>query len=121
MYIIQQQILKLEDGKMSRLSITAIVIAHNTQGIYACINSIMRQIDENDEIIIVDDHSNDEYLNRLTQYCMSNKIMLIQADTCGNRARNRNLGAIQASNDILLFIDADMVILQKTISAIKKA
>lgn len=106
---------------MRKWSVSTIIITHNNETIYDCINHINRQMDSCDEIIIVDDNSDKKYAIVLNEYCKQNAIALLHPQTPGNRAHNRNLGAEQARNPILLFVDADMLLLDTAISAIKSA
>lgn len=102
-------------------SLSIIIIAHNNPSIFDCIEHLKRQIDEYDEIILVDDHSTEGYFISVKDYCNINNIVLLQSTKRGNRASNRNLGASKAQNPILLFVDADMLLFQTSIPAIKKA
>lgn len=106
---------------MLKPSLSIIIIAHNNPSIYDCIEHLKSQIDEYDEIILVDDHSTEDYFTSVKDYCDINKIVLLQSIKRGNRASNRNLGASKARNPILLFVDADMLLFQTSIPAIKKA
>ena len=106
---------------MKNVSVSIIIITHDTYAIINCLKIIMEQIDMNDEIIVVDDHSSHSYFRFLKDYCKSNNIKLLKAKKCGNRAHNRNLGASQSKNPILLFIDADMLLFKSAISSVKRA
>lgn len=94
---------------MLNTSLSIIIIAHNNSSIFDCIESLKKQIDDYDEIILVDDHSTETYLKSVKDYCSTNNIVLLQSIKQGNRASNRNLGASKARNPILLFVDADML------------
>ncbi len=48
-------------------------------------------------------------------------ILLIQSEIIGNRSHNRNLGAKKAKNEILVFVDGDMVLDDYAINRFKYA
>ncbi len=106
---------------MGTFSISIIVITCNNPTIYECLHSVKQQMDKNDEIIVVDDHSSKEYWTSLQAYCIRYAIRLLSTKIHGNRAHNRNLGAHKAKNPVLLFLDADMVLLDSSLPAIKAA
>lgn len=106
---------------MPNTSLSIIIIAHNNPSIFDCIEYLKKQMDENDEIILVDDNSTDNYLSSVKDYCKLNNIILLQSIKRGNRASNRNLGASKANNPVLLFVDADMLLFETSVPAIKNA
>lgn len=88
---------------------SVIVLCHNEQHIGHCINSIRCQLKGRDEIIIVNDHSDEDCRKLLQNQAQEHQITLINAEKKrGNRSHNRNLGASVATNDILIFIDGDI-------------
>ena len=90
--------------KMSGYSI--IVLCHNNQYIDHCVCSIRRQMQAEDELIVVDDHSDKSCKAILCVLEKTGQITLIRAERkCGNRSHNRNLGASVAANDILIFVE----------------
>lgn len=104
---------------MDALSI--IFLCHNNTTIDMCIESVLEQIKENDEIIVVDDHSDVETWGLLQQYKQANKISLYASSIKGNRSYNRNLGAKAAKNEILVFLDGDMVLGNNGLEVIRQA
>jgi GT2 family glycosyltransferase len=94
------------------VKISVIFLCHNNSHINLCVNAAQGQLTDGDEIIVVDDHSD------VVPSCDKN-VRLIQADTSGNRSRNRNLGAAAAGNGILLFMDGDMVLCPGALQAIR--
>ncbi len=100
-------------------SVSVIFLCHNNFDIDICINSVISQLKSTDEIIVVDDHSNSNTLNKLKKFESEKIIKLILSDMKGNRSRNRNLGAKRAKNPILIFLDGDMVLDDYAISAFK--
>ena len=84
---------------MNILSVSVIIISHNSEGLFKCLLSVKKQTDENDEIIVVDDHSSVKFKEKLTNFCRTNDINDVLNPTIkGNRAFNRNLGAKKAKN-----------------------
>lgn len=90
-------------------NVSVIVLSSNNAGISIVINSIISQLDVDDEIIIVDDHSKKSIIDELHLF-RHNNLIIINSSVKGNRSLNRNLGASEANNDILIFIDGDMVL-----------
>ena len=102
-------------------NVSIIVITYNNPTIFECLKSARNQIDDKDEIIVVDDHSTETCYITLQEYCTTYGITLVRAKKHGNRAYNRNLGAAKAINPILIFLDADILLLDASIAAIKIA
>lgn len=107
---------------MNELLISVVIISHNSEGIFQCITSLKKQLIEKDEIIVVDDHSEEDFYEKLLYFCKKNDIKtLLIPEEKGNRAYNRNLGAKSSKNPILVFIDADMILCDKSICNIRRA
>ena len=103
------------------MSISIIVLFHNNNKFYLTMNSLTRQMESEDEIIIVDDHSDTDFLTQLKEYEDKSSIKIIHSDMIGNRSRNRNIGAALAINPNLLFVDGDIVLLDNCVFLIKMA
>ena len=106
---------------MNKLSLSIIFLCHNNRNIDICLDSVIEQTYVNDEIIVVDDHSNDETLALLKKYVENEKIFLLRSNKVANRSYNRNLGAKNAKNEVLVFLDGDMVLGNKGLLAIRTA
>jgi glycosyltransferase involved in cell wall biosynthesis len=79
-----------------------------------CLRSIRRSYYKNFEIIVVDDHSTDGS----GEIARSYKCTVIDAKE-GTGANNaRNIGAVNAKGDILMFVDADILIERETMLGI---
>ena len=75
-----------------------------------CIRSVKKSYYRNFEIIVVDDHSTDNS----AEIARSLQCTVIEAEGAGaNNARN--LGARNAKGDILVFVDADILIRRETL------
>jgi len=68
------------------------------------VDSVLRQMEEGDELIVVDDGSQDETAEVLARY--SERIRTIRTSN-GGAGRARNLGIAQARNDLVAFLDSD--------------
>ncbi len=106
---------------MIKISISVIVISHNNEYICLVLNNILKQLEEQDEIIVVDDHSETQYFKKLETYTINNNIKLINANKIGNRSHNRNIGAESSRGDILLFVDGDMVLIDNALLILRYA
>ncbi len=101
--------------------ISIIVIFHNNEYFEQSINSIIPQLKNNDEIIIVNDNSNYKYNPLLKQLSQINNIQVIS--TCevkGNRSHNRNIGAMHSQNPILAFVDGDIYFPENLFDSMRK-
>jgi glycosyltransferase involved in cell wall biosynthesis len=86
-------------------TVSVIVTTRNSgQTLEACLGSIRRQTYAATELVVVDNHSSDDTLEIAKRY----------ADTVATigpeRSAQRNHGASLASGELLLFIDADMIL-----------
>lgn len=98
-----------------------IILSHNNKHIDIVLHSILNQIHKKDEVIVVDDHSENEYLNFLKEIEAEHKIKLVHSIKTGNRSHNRNIGAKNSHNDILLFMDGDMVLIDNALTILRNA
>lgn len=71
------------------------------------LESIMKTAIKEYEIIVVDDKSTDESINICRRYPSVN---VVEMKAHAGPARARNLGAKQACGDVLIFIDADVLL-----------
>ena len=69
-----------------QITLSIIFLCHNNQYIDVAINAVLEQIDANDEIIIVDDHSNLSTLAVLEKYKTNSNINIISSDKIANRS-----------------------------------
>mgnify|MGYP002509661422 CR=1 FL=1 len=98
-----------------------IVLSHNNRYIDIVLDAVIKQIEIEDEIIVVDDHSEKKYINRLQQTASKYNIKLLNSVKNGNRSHNRNLGVKNSHNDILLFLDGDIVLMDNALSVLRNA
>lgn len=95
-----------------------VVLCHNNK-LEWVLDAILRQRIDGDEIIVVNDHSDKEYIDKLQPYLRLDDIKLIDSDLVGNRSRNRNIGAKNAKNPLLLFVDGDIVLMDNCMNLIR--
>ncbi|MBI5020663.1 MAG: glycosyltransferase family 2 protein [Ignavibacteriales bacterium] len=80
----------------------------------SCLRAVRRSYYKNFEIIVVDDHSTDGSGDVARYY----KCTVIEVEDGGGANNARNKGAAQAKGDILVFVDADIVIERETMLGI---
>ena len=91
------------------MNVSIIVLTYNSAvHLEECLDSIIDNKDKDDELIIIDNNSLDstrkilnKYRNIADIYLLSNNLKISYA---------RNLGAKYAKNDLLVFIDSDLVL-----------
>src|SRR3990167_11562432 len=80
--------------------ISAVVLTKNEEkNIERCINSLLWC----DEIVIIDDYSEDETINKIKNA----KVKIFQRKLNGDFAGQRNFGLEKASGEWVLFVDSD--------------
>jgi glycosyltransferase involved in cell wall biosynthesis len=90
-------------------TISFIVPAHNEEEVVKeCLDALLAEEYQDKEIIVVNDGSTDCTREIIESY--GNKLKLINFDTGHSAAFSRNAGAKVASGDLLVFIDADVII-----------
>lgn len=104
-------------------TISVVILCHNNKGISICLQAILRQLSQNDEVIVVDDHSEQSFLNHeLAAYWKHKSVRICPVfQQRGNRSYNRNFGAQHSEKDILLFLDGDMVPAPGMVEAFRNA
>lgn len=89
---------------MTKILSIIIPVYNNEKSIENCLNSILKQLNSGIEIIVVDDGSNDNTLNRLDKY--KEKIRILHENNSGVGVA-RNFGLKHATGKYVWFIDAD--------------
>jgi glycosyltransferase involved in cell wall biosynthesis len=105
---------------MQRPNVSIIIPALNEElEIKQCLNTLLHQIDGEDEIIVVDNGSTDNTV-ALIQNMKSDKIIVIHETKLGT-GYARRLGFDSAHNEVLIRIDADSRALDGWLDNIKRA
>ena len=92
------------------MKISVIIPTYNCgKFIESCLDSLLRQEDILDfEIIIVDNHSTDDTLNKVDFYVeKDNRISVIRLDENLKQGIARNIGVEHARGDYIMFVDGD--------------
>src|SRR5262247_1877469 len=94
-------------GRMGRPSVSMIVpVYNNPQDLRECLSTLIASSCPGSEIIVVDDASTDDTASAAAR--MGARV--IQLAKNSGPAAARNFGARHAHGDILLFVDADVVV-----------
>ena len=101
------------------INFSFVVLFHNNSHTDKVIQSILEQMVNNDEIIVVNDNSTSQNLKMFDKF--GDKIFMVHSNKSGNRAYNRNLGAQFAKNEYLLFVDGDVLLLPNAVNAMRIA
>lgn len=91
--------------------VSVVIAAFNeSQKIAYCLKSLAEQSYENIEVILIDDHSNDETVEvtKKTNLKLGLNLKVIRLNRHQERSVARNKGAKQSNGAYLIFIDADM-------------
>jgi glycosyltransferase involved in cell wall biosynthesis len=90
------------------MKVSVIIPTYNEEKVIKdCLESLFLQSYKDMEIIVIDDGSKDNTLNILSEMKSSTKINVLKQAHKGP-GMARNLGALSAKGEILVFIDADM-------------
>jgi glycosyltransferase involved in cell wall biosynthesis len=107
--------------------VSIIIPAHNEERhIDKCLESLLAQDYQDIEIIVVDNGSNDNTPKIVERYVerFGDKVKLLRLERNLGIGGGRNVGAFNASGDILVLVDADMVFppdyIRKLISPIQR-
>lgn len=106
---------------INQWDISVIIISSNNPYITLCIDTVYDQMSEMDELIIVDDHSSSDIIQKLEKYQRINNIELIHSGRKGNRSYNRNIGGHKSTKQILFFIDGDMILDMYALEELRRA
>lgn len=91
---------------MKRISV--IVPVHNAENyLEKCLNSIIPQLSDQDEILLMNDWSTDSSTQICEEYSKKYNNIFTQYNENGGPSKTRNLGIEKATGKYLLFIDSD--------------
>jgi glycosyltransferase involved in cell wall biosynthesis len=86
--------------------------------IVACLKSIAGQSGKNLEVILVDDGSTDNTFQIIQPFAKEFGFKILRRSTNGGAGAARNTGAKEATGDILIFTDADMLLAPTSVASI---
>ena len=96
--------------------VTVIIPAYNASGtIERCLESVFSQRIPPDEVILVDDCSADGTAGKAERF---SGLRIIRTESNSGPALARNLGVESSTREIILFVDADVVIPEDTVSLV---
>lgn len=102
------------------MNVSIIVLTHNSsEHLKQCIDSILKNMSSNDELIIIDNKSTDSTQELLIQY--SKKCNVYFCNKNVGICEGRNLGDKLAKNDVLAFVDSDIVLNNGALDYAKKS
>lgn len=88
--------------------VSIIMPAYNSENtIRKSINSVLKQLYINWELIIINDYSTDSTLNIINEYLDDNRVVLINNDTNCGIALSRNRGILMSKGKYIAFLDSD--------------
>ena len=90
------------------------------QTLRACVEALLAGAGPDDQIILADDGSTDGAIDELVTILDSRVIRVASARNIG-RGRIRNLGASAATREVLVFIDADVVVASDALALVRRA
>jgi glycosyltransferase involved in cell wall biosynthesis len=97
--------------------ISIVIANHNkAETIGKCLESIFSSRYKNFEVIVVDDHSEDNSVEVIKNF----PCKLISLESHMGASKARNIGALNSKGEVLFFIDADCLLLEDTLSKINK-
>lgn len=97
------------------MKLSVIIPCKNEEGtVELLLDSLVRQTQAADEIVIIDSHSTDNTIESVRRYAQKLPVRILTAKGKG-ATHARNEGAAEASGDLLLFIDADVQLPPKLI------
>ena len=98
-------------------SLSVVVAVYNGANFLpSCLSAILAAADAETEIILVNDGSTDNSAEIGKQFCTK----VINLKQCTGAANARNMGASEAQGEIILFVDADVVVQKDTIRHLRQ-
>ena len=95
--------------------VSVIIPMYNASGcIESCLSAVSKQTVKDFEVLLIDDCSTDDTVQKAERY----PFKIIKTEKRISPARVRNYGAKNASGDILIFVDADVVLKPDSVEGI---
>lgn len=101
------------------INFSYVVLFHNNNSTDCVVETILNQSIDGDEIILVNDHSDNDNLRMFDRFL--GQIIIVHTDLKGNRGYNRNFGAAYAQNEYILFVDGDIIFLPNAILSMRES
>jgi GT2 family glycosyltransferase len=103
------------------VSISVVVPSHNSlRTVVQCTDAVLAALGPHDELIVVDDGSSDGTFERYRDD-PDPRVIAVRCPTNIGRGPARNRGAERASGDVVLFVDADVVVHSDTVEQVRAA
>ena len=103
-----------------RTPISIIILNHNNYYIKTVVERCILQLQNKDEIIIINDHTNNLAEVKILEQEYTQISSYIVSKKSNNRGYNRNIGLKKAKNDIILMIDGDILIDDNALNIIEE-
>ncbi len=84
-----------------------------------CLQTVLEQLEPQDELIVIDD-SSDDGSHELLAAASDRFTRFITIDSGGNRSRVRNTAAAAATGDVLVFVDGDVIICSGALDKVRR-
>ncbi|OEK66925.1 hypothetical protein AST00_07255 [Staphylococcus equorum] len=112
--------LNVTEFEMKEPNISFLIIVKNEERVIKrCINSILNNMKNTDEIIIVDTGSSDKTLEIINSFNKEN-IKVFEFNWNNDFSEARNFAKVHAKKDWVFFIDADEYLVEDVIKELKK-
>jgi glycosyltransferase involved in cell wall biosynthesis len=103
---------------LKRPTLSVVIPVYNSsEHLEKCLQKLSTSDDSPDEVIVVDDGSTDASPDVAGRF----QVRLLKTETRSGPAVARNLGAREATGDVLYFIDADVLVRSDTVRQIRAA
>lgn len=100
------------------MRLSVVIPVHNGgDDLQKCLEALMNSTRPPDELIIVDDASTDGSAQLAARF---GTVVVCQNHRPIGPARARNLGAVQSQGDVLLFLDADLMVHTNTLALVER-
>lgn len=100
------------------IKISVVILTWNSEKyIERCIHSLKR--DNDIEIILVDNGSNDSTLEIIKKFEKKGELQVIKLEKNYGTTKSRNIGISKCNGDYILFVDSDTEISEKTLNSLK--
>lgn len=97
------------------LKTSVIIVSYNSEDfIEKCLNSLLKNISDNCEVIVIDNNSTDQTVNKLKKFLP--KITLIESNENLGFSKGNNLASKKAKGEYLFFLNPDTEMLEPVLN-----